>query len=74
MPDPTGRWITEKQWQCPQCGNVNSRSDARCHGCEHSVRPSELEPVRPPDPLDVIGQGRPGKGKARGRRPQSPDS
>ncbi len=55
MPDPTGRWVN-KQWQCPKCGWVNGQADERCQKCDGSVRPSESEPVRPPDPLDLIGR------------------
>lgn len=58
MPDPTGRWINRTQWQCPKCGAVNLASDDRCQGCGESLRPSDDEPIRPPDPLDVIGRGK----------------
>ncbi len=58
MPDPTGRWITESSWQCPVCGNVNSYDRERCANCDRSVRPSNQEPIRPVDPLDVVGRGR----------------
>jgi hypothetical protein len=56
MPDPTGRWLNRAQWQCPRCRWVNGYLDARCQNCDKSVRPSEDEPARPPDPLDLIGQ------------------
>lgn len=56
MPDPTGRWITESSWQCPLCGMVNSADRERCGSCGSSVRPSNDEPIRPVDPLDVIGR------------------
>lgn len=55
MPDPTGRWLNARQWQCPKCGWVNGAADEDCQNCHASVRPSEAEPVRPPDPLDLIG-------------------
>ena len=58
MPDPTGRWIAVAQWQCPACGTVNARDRERCEGCGRSVRPSFHEPIRPPDPADIIGQGK----------------
>ncbi len=58
MPDPTGRWIKQREWQCPACGTVNPEDRDRCDGCGASVRPSFDEPIRPPDPLDVIGQGK----------------
>lgn len=54
MPDPTGRWLNNTQWQCPKCGWVNGRGDERCQSCGASVRPPADEPVRPPDPLDLI--------------------
>ncbi len=56
MPDPTGRWLNNTQWQCPKCAWVNDSADERCQNCDGSVRPSEKEPVRPPDPLDLIGE------------------
>ena len=56
MPDPTGRWLNATQWQCPKCAWVNGYLDARCQKCGQSVRPAEEEPVRPPDPLDLIGR------------------
>jgi hypothetical protein len=55
MPDPTGRWLDATHWQCPKCGSVNGSADEGCQKCGGSVRPSEHEPVRPPDPLDLIG-------------------
>jgi len=57
MPDPTGRWINEQQWRCPACGAENGGADGRCQRCLGSVRPSDEEPIRPPDPLDLIGPG-----------------
>ena len=57
MPDPTGRWLNRMQWQCPRCGWVNGSADEGCQKCSASVRPSADEPVRPPDPLDLIGYG-----------------
>ncbi len=54
MPDPTGRWINNTQWQCPKCAWVNGRAAKRCQRCDGSVRPAAEEPVRPPDPLDLI--------------------
>jgi hypothetical protein len=54
MPDPTGRWLNAAQWQCPKCGWVNSSADENCQNCAGSVRPPQTEPVRPPDPLDLI--------------------
>jgi hypothetical protein len=57
MRDPTGRWLNAAQWQCPKCGWVNGAADASCQKCARSVRPPEDEPVRPPDPLDLIGRG-----------------
>ncbi len=56
MADPTGRWVNRAQWQCPKCAWVNGYLDARCQKCGQSVRPAEEEPVRPPDPLDLIGR------------------
>jgi len=68
MPDPTGRWIALRRWQCPACGTVNTEDRERCEGCSESVRPSPDEPVRPPDPLDIVGQSRKrhGDGEAAG--------
>ena len=57
MPDPTGRWVNRMQWQCPGCAWVNDSAHERCQKCAASARPSESEPVRPPDPLDLIGYG-----------------
>ncbi len=57
MPDPTGRWVNRMQWQCPRCAWVNDAAAEGCQSCGASVRPSEDEPVRPPDPLDIIGHG-----------------
>ena len=54
MPDPTGRWLNTTQWQCPKCAWVNGSADESCQKCGQSVRPPEDEPVRPPDPLDLI--------------------
>jgi hypothetical protein len=54
MPDPTGRWLNGAQWQCPKCAWVNDSDRERCQKCDGSVRPSEQEPARPPDPLDLI--------------------
>jgi hypothetical protein len=59
MPEPTGRWVNTAQWQCPKCLWVNDRADERCRNCHASVRPSDDEPIRPPDPLDLIGQREP---------------
>jgi hypothetical protein len=55
MADPTGRWLNRTQWQCPKCAWVNGSADESCQNCGRSVRPSENEPVRPPDALDLIG-------------------
>jgi hypothetical protein len=55
MPDPTGRWLNGTQWQCPRCAWVSGSADDTCRQCAASIRPSEDEPVRPPDPLDIIG-------------------
>jgi hypothetical protein len=55
MPDPTGRWLNTTQWQCPKCAWVNGFAIERCQKCGQSVRPPENEPVRPLDPLDLIG-------------------
>lgn len=57
MADPTGRWLNGTQWQCPKCGWVNGDADQRCQSCDASVRPPADEPVRPPDPLDLISHG-----------------
>ena len=57
MPDPTGRWINGMQWQCPRCAWVNDSTDDGCQKCSASVRPPKDEPVRAPDPLDLIGYG-----------------
>jgi hypothetical protein len=65
MPDPTGRWLNATQWQCPKCGWVNGSADERCQQCDGSVRPPESEPVRPPDPLDLISHD-----PARARNPR----
>jgi hypothetical protein len=54
MPDPTGRWLNTTQWQCPKCAWVNGSRDESCEKCDASIRPPENEPVRPPDPLDLI--------------------
>jgi len=58
MADQTGRWINQRQWQCPECSAVNNRPVKRCQQCARSVSPGEDEPIRPPDPLDLIGPGR----------------
>jgi len=63
MPDPTGRWISRSQWQCPACGTVNTDDRERCQGCDASIRPSFDEPIRPPDPADIIGQGKKREGE-----------
>jgi hypothetical protein len=55
MPDPTGRWLNGTQWQCPKCAWVNDSDRERCQQCGESVRPPQDEPVRPPDPLDLVG-------------------
>ena len=62
MPDPTGRWLNKNQWQCPKCAWVNDADRERCQNCGESVRPPESEPVRPPDPLDLIGYDETGVG------------
>jgi hypothetical protein len=69
MTDPTGRWLNTTQWQCPKCAWVNDSADERCQKCDGSVRPDEKEPVRPPDPLDLIShdQARAGDGSPMGR-------
>lgn len=56
MPDPSGRWINAKQWQCPVCSAVNNRPAKRCQTCDRSVSPGDDEPIRPADPLDLIGR------------------
>ena len=58
MPSPTGRWLNSTQWQCPKCGWVSGSADESCQRCGASDRPSENEPARPPDPLDLIGHDR----------------
>lgn len=58
MTDPTGRWVNRLQWQCPRCAWVNDADRERCQKCNASVRPSDSEPVRPPDPLDLISHRR----------------
>jgi hypothetical protein len=55
MPDPTGRWLNRTQWQCPRCAWVNGSMNETCQECGASVRPAVDEPVRPPDPLDIVG-------------------
>jgi hypothetical protein len=57
MPDPSGRWLNTTQWQCPKCAWVNGSDRERCQKCSASVRPPQDEPVRPPDPLDLISSG-----------------
>jgi hypothetical protein len=54
MPEPSGRWLNTTQWQCPKCAWVNASADEVCQKCAGSVRPPQDEPVRPPDPLDLI--------------------
>ncbi|MBV9336085.1 MAG: hypothetical protein JO262_04755 [Solirubrobacterales bacterium] len=54
MPDPTGRWLNTRQWQCPKCAWVNGSANEDCQKCGRSVRPPQSEPARPPDPLDLI--------------------
>lgn len=54
MPDPTGRWLNGAQWQCPKCAWVNRSAEESCQQCGRSVRPPKNEPVRPPDPLDLL--------------------
>ena len=60
MPDPTGRWLNRMQWQCPKCAWVNGSASERCQKCARSVRPPANEPVRPPDPLDLISHSEAG--------------
>lgn len=55
MPDPTGRWLNARQWQCPKCAWVNDSDREACQQCGGSVRPSREEPVRRWDPLDLVG-------------------
>jgi hypothetical protein len=55
MPVSTGRWVNRMQWQCPRCAWVNDDAAEACQRCGQSVRPPAEEPVRPPDPLDLIG-------------------
>lgn len=62
MTDPTGRWLNHTQWQCPKCAWVNSSDRERCQECDGSVRPARDEPVRPPDPLDLISHADSGVG------------
>jgi hypothetical protein len=54
MTDPSGRWLNKTQWQCPKCAWVNGTADESCQKCAASVRPPKTEPVRQPDPLDLI--------------------
>jgi hypothetical protein len=56
MPDPTGRWTTRSTWECPVCGTVNPADRECCGNRGNSVRPSFDEPIRPPDPADIIGR------------------
>jgi len=65
MPDPTGRWINARQWQCPKCAWVNGSADESCRQCAGSVRPPQSEPARPPDPLDLISHDPAREGEAR---------
>jgi hypothetical protein len=65
MADPTGRWLNTTQWQCPKCSWVNGSADESCQKCGRSVRPSENEPVRPPDALDLISHDEARVGNAR---------
>lgn len=60
MPDPTGRWLNTAQWQCPKCSWANGSEDETCQQCGRSVRPPRNEPVRPPDPLDLISHDQSG--------------
>jgi hypothetical protein len=62
MPDPTGRWLNTAQWQCPKCAWVNDSAAEHCQRCGRSVRPAADEPVRPPDPLDLISHDEAGGG------------
>ena len=57
MPNPTGRWVNREQWQCPKCLWVNDSVHESCEKCAGSVRPSDDEPVRRWDALDLIGRG-----------------
>jgi hypothetical protein len=65
MPDPTGRWLNTTQWQCPKCAWVNGFATESCEKCDQSVRPPENEPVRPLDPLDLIGHDPTREGESR---------
>jgi hypothetical protein len=65
MADPTGRWLNKTQWQCPKCAWVNASADGSCKKCGGSVRPPRDEPVRPPDPLDLISHDATRVGNAR---------
>jgi hypothetical protein len=65
MPDPTGRWLNTTQWQCPKCSWANGSADESCQKCGGSVRPPQSEPVRPPDPLDLISHDEARAGDAR---------
>jgi hypothetical protein len=60
MPNPTGRWVNREQWQCPKCLWVNGSAHESCEKCGGSIRPSDDEPVRPWDALDVVGRGETG--------------
>ena len=71
MPDPTGRWIAARQWQCPACGTVNPEDRERCEGCGRSLRPPVDEPIRPPDALDVIGHRRNRETEPAGGEPET---
>lgn len=55
MPDPTGRRISRDKWACQICNTVNDFDRERCAGCGRTVQPPADEPIRPLDPLDVIG-------------------
>ena len=59
MSKPTGRWVNREQWQCPKCLWVNTSDRESCQKCCGSVRPSEDEPVRQWDALDVVGSADP---------------
>jgi hypothetical protein len=52
----TGRWTRWRRWQCPACGAVNDRDRRQCR-CNAGVRPAAAEPIRQPDPLDILGVG-----------------